>query len=180
MSDLRTTPNPRARPSSWSTGLAAIFTLLMACSLTAQARRDTQLRRELDAARINQPLATVWPVVLHLLADHGYQLVGRDRVAVGAPAAAPYKRYTAGGFETARADHGLVLETMADASARSYRAEGSVIDGKSCRVTFIAIRRTGSSPSEERSRDLELEVELVQRLDPEQAKRIVQAADAVE
>ena len=170
----------RTRPSSWSAGLAAAFMMmLVACSMTTQVRRDAQFRRELDAARINQPLAGVWPVVLHLLADHGYQLVGGDRLVVGAPPAARYKRLTAGGFETGKTDHGLVLETMTDASGVRYRAEGRDLDGKACQVRFTAIRLTGSSPSEERSRNLDLELELVRRLDPEQAKRIVHVADAV-
>jgi len=39
--------------------------------------------------------------------------------------------------------------------------------------------RTASWPSEERSRDLDLELELMRRLDPEQAEHINQAAEAV-
>ena len=176
MHDMRKHLDRRAMSRAWRCGLAAVWLSLAACSLTAQARRDAQLRAELDSRRIHQPLMTVWPAVLHLLADRGYQLVGRDRLAVGAQPASRLKRFTAGGFETGRTDQGLVLETMADASAVRYRAEGTNIDGRSCRVTFTAIRRTDSSPSEERSRDLDLEVELMRRLDPEQAKRIEQAA----
>jgi hypothetical protein len=163
-----------------STRLAGALVLLAACSMTAQARRDARLRAELDATSIHQPLPAVWPAVLRLLADHGHQLVGHDRRVVGAPSVGAFKRVTAGGFETGRLDHGLALETMSNASAVRYRAEGKDLDGKSCRVTFTAIRRTGNSPSEERSRDLELEVELLRRLEPDQAQRIVQAADAVE
>jgi hypothetical protein len=169
----------RTRPRLRSTSLAVTFVMLVACSIATQARRDAQLRHELDDARINQALTTVWPVALHLLAEHGFQLVGRDRLAVGAPSASPFKRFTGGGFETGRTDHGLVLETTSDASSVRYRAEGVDLGDETCRVTFIAIKRTGTSPSEERSRDLDLELELLRRLDPEQAKRIVQAASAV-
>lgn len=42
-------------------------------------------------------------------------------------------------------------------------------------LTFTAVRRTGEVPSEERSRDLDLELELVSRLEPDAAARILQA-----
>jgi hypothetical protein len=170
---------PTLRPwSCWSVAAAAIVMFLLACSMTAQARRDARLRAGLDAHRFHQPLSTIWPAALHLLADHGYQLVGRDRLVVGAPPAPRFKRLTAGGFETGHSRTGFVMETMTNASGTRYRVEGQDIDEKSCRITFVAIRRTGGAPSEERSRDLDMELELVRRLEPDAAARIAQAADA--
>ena len=152
--------------------LGAIVLVMTGCSMTATAKREARLRQELDAHRIEKPLPAVWPWVLRLLADQGYQLVGRDRAIVNAPSAARWKQLTAGGFETRRSELGLVLETMESSSSTRYRAEGRPSDGTSCRVTFTSIRRTGGSPSEERSRDLGLELELVRRLDPDAGRRI--------
>lgn len=145
----------RLRSSLATSRSLAITTVLLlaACSMTAQARRDARLRADLDAHVFHLPLRVVWPVALHLLADHGYQLVGRDRLVVGAPPAGRFKRLTAG-----------------------YRLEGSEIGGKSCRLVFIAIRRTGLSPAEERSRDLDMELELARRVEPDEAARIQAAS----
>ena len=162
--------------SRWSAVLVAA--LVAACSMATQARRDTRLRAELDTHQIHKPLREVWPAALRLLADRGYQLVGRDRLVVGEPPAFRLKHLTAGGFETGRTDHGLAMESMADASATRYHVEGQDIGGTACRVTFVAVRRTGDSPSEERSRDLDLELELIRRLEPDAASRIASAADA--
>ena len=169
----------RLRSSLATSRSLAITTVLLlaACSMTAQARRDARLRADLDAHVFHLPLRVVWPVALHLLADHGYQLVGRDRLVVGAPPAGRFKRLTAGGFETSGyKGHGLVLETMEDSSRSRYRLEGSEIGGKSCRLVFIAIRRTGLSPAEERSRDLDMELELARRVEPDEAARIQAAS----
>lgn len=160
-------------------GLAtALAMVLSACAMATQTRRNAHLRHELDEVRIDRPLEKTWPVVLQLLADHGYQLVGQDRVVVGAPSASVFQLITGGGFETGKTDHGLVVETMPDAWNVRHRAEGSDLDGKTCQVRFTAIKFADASPTEERSRDLDLELELVKRLDPEQAKRIELAAGA--
>ena len=54
---------------------------------------------------------------------------------------------------------------------------GTDLGSGTCRVMFIAIQRTGAVPSEVRSRDIDLEVELVRRLEPDEAARIVRLAD---
>jgi hypothetical protein len=45
-------------------------------------------------------------------------------------------------------------------------------------VTFTAVRRTGEVPSEEKSRDLDLELELVRRQESDSAARIIQAVES--
>lgn len=154
--------------------------LLLACSsITAQVRRDARLREALDAHPFQQPLLVVWPAALHLLAEHHYQLVGRDRAAVGAPEESRWKPLTARGFATRKlGGHGLVLETRENDSHTRYRVEGAEKPPGMCHVTFTAVRRTGEVPSEEKSRDLDLELELVRRLEPDAAARIVQSVES--
>ena len=106
----------------WATAL--LFLLLACSSITAQVRRDARLREALDAHPFQQPLSKVWP-------------------AVGRPPASRFTQLTACGLETARTGDHLVLETMANSAATRYRVEGQDIDGKSCRITFTAMRRTG-------------------------------------
>ena len=162
----------------WAAASALAFSL--GCSLNAQLRRDTRLREGLDQHRFRQSLALVWPAAMRLVTEHHFQLVGRDRVAVGEAEQSAWKRLTGGGFQTRRfGDHGFVLETRENAPRVRYRIEGVDTGNGTCRVTFTAVRRTSEAPSEEKSRDLDMEVELVRRLDPGEAARIIQAADAV-
>jgi hypothetical protein len=157
----------------------ALFLSLACSSVTAQVRRDARLREALDAHRFQQPLSVVWPAALRLLADHHYQLVGHDRAAVGAPEESRWRVLTARGFATRKvSDHGLVLETRENESRTRCRVEAIETSPGACRVTFTAVRRTGEVPSEEKSRDLDLELELVRRLEPDSAARVLQAVDS--
>jgi hypothetical protein len=157
----------------------ALFLSLACSSVTAQVRRDARLREALDAHRFQQPLSVVWPAALRLLADHHYQLVGHDRAAVGAPEESRWRVLTARGFATRKvSDHGLVLETRESESRTRCRVEAVETSPGACRITFTAVRRTGEVPSEEKSRDLDLELELVRRLEPDAAARVVQAVNS--
>jgi hypothetical protein len=158
-------------------GLLALCSL--ACSsLTAQARRESRLREQLDEHRFQQPLSAVWPAALRLMHDRHLHLAGRDRTVVGAPSDGWLSKLTKGGFETrSNGKGGVVLETREDTSALRYRAEGIDAGAGTCRVIFTAVRRTGRTPSEEKSRDLDMELELVRRLEPEAAARILAASE---
>ena len=149
-------------------------------AVTAQARSETRLRARLDEHRIHRPLREVWPLARLLVVERGFQLAGRDRAAAGQPPEGLgfVKQITRGGFET-RPDGkgGATLETRENRDRLRYRVEGLDAGEGTCRVRFVAVRRTGSSPSEERSRDLDLEVELLRRLEPEEARRIAGAGD---
>jgi len=85
---------------------------------------------------------------------------------------------TARGFATRKlGDHGLVLETRENDSRTRCRVEAVETSPGACRATFTAVRRTSDVPSEEKSRDLDLELELVRRLEPDAAARILQAVE---
>jgi hypothetical protein len=71
------------------------------------------------------------------------------------------------------------LETRENASRVRVRVEGVEEHDGTSRVTCTAVRRTGEAPSEERSRDLDMELELVRRLEPNEAERITRAVEAV-
>ena len=161
--------------------LAALLLLAAGCAAPAQARRNSRLREALDGYRLHQPLSAVWPAALQVLASHGFELVGADRGVAGQPPAGILQNVTGGGFETTRADGGLVLETMEDRRGRfrdnvRYRLEGFDTGGGTSRVVFTAIQRVRDSLDENELRDVSMELELVQRLDPEGAARLLAAA----
>lgn len=167
-------PTRGARAARWA--IPAV--LLAACSgVVGQVQRESRLREALDAHEFQEPLSVVWLEARKLLWERQYPLAGRDRAAVGAPPESIVTRFTRGGFETRPSGKsGLVLETREDKVRVRYRAEGTSTGEGASRLVFVAVRRTGGSPSEERSRDLELEIELIQRLEPQVAERILAAA----
>ena len=171
----------RARSTWWSIGSAAMFMSILACA-TAQARRDARLRTELDGFRFHEPLSTVWPVALRVLADHGFQLVGHDREVAGQAPAGILERIAGGGVESAKTDDGLIAETIENSTGQSggsvqYRVEGFDTGGGACRVVFTVIQRIWERLDEHEARDVRMELELVRRLEPAEAARIAQAAD---
>jgi hypothetical protein len=169
---------PALRVSTAS--LIAVTLLSVGCSsIMAQARRDSRLREGLDEHRFRLPLSKVWPVAMRVVVDAHFELVGQDRTVVGEPEQNLWKQVTGGGFQTRRSgEHGLVLESREDASRLRIRVEG--VDGGdgTCRVTFTAIQETSETSGQERSRDLDLELELVRRLEPDEAARVSRVADA--
>ena len=65
---------------------------------------------------------------------------------------------------------------MQDRTGVRYRAEGIDLNGASCRVVVTAIRKTGGSPSEERSRALDMELDLLRRVEPAAAAPLQQSS----
>lgn len=141
-------------------------------------KRDAALRRELDGYRFPKALAVVWPSGIRLLADRGHKLVGADRAVAGQAAQGVLGGFLAKGFQTRATNRGLVLETDEDPTHLRYRMEGTATGHDTCRVLFVAVRRSEDDPSEVLARDVALELELVRRLEPDAAARIVEASES--
>ena len=127
---------------------------------------------ELDATVLARPLDQVWPEVLRLLAAGGFPLTGADADAVAQPA-----RFLDGLFTRAR-------ETVVDGDGRRldtgwgpgrirYHVEGVPAEG-GCRVRFFAAREdhTEHNRDADTHRDPDLELALLERVDPEAAARV--------
>jgi len=157
--------------------LASAVLLLAACASVGATRREGRLRDELDAYRIEKPLEEVWPEAMKVVLDRGYQPVGKDRDVVGLSAQGTWGNLIAKGHETQRlGSDGLVLETNQDGEKRRYRIEGRRAEGGS-RVRFVVVQTRSDDPSEELSRDLDAELELVRRFDPAGAARLIDEAE---
>jgi hypothetical protein len=181
------------RPAAW---IAAGIVAAAGCASVQTGRaRAEYLTRELDAVRYAQPLDEVWDEARRLLADRGYPLVGADAKAVGQSdvwltnvfSPGTETRSTSAGATgllpnllsrpsggTADDDRGArFLETGWSRNRDRYRVDGWR-DGPDCRVTFTAILedRTEHQREAGRHRDLEMELDLARRLDPEAAARI--------
>jgi hypothetical protein len=151
-------------------GTAALSLFLFSICSCAAAKRTARLEHQLDEHRFQKPLAEVWPVALRLLADRQYELVGKDRAAVGQR---EYGSFLRRGFETREySDKRRAAETMMNGDGVRYRVEGTDFDGKSCRVVFFALPRNAPDYAKWNYRDVEMEMDLVWRVEPKIADRI--------
>jgi hypothetical protein len=156
--------------------LPALLVALSSCSLVSGARREGRLREALDAHRIARPCAEVWPDVLRVVTERGYELAGADRDALGLPARHPWRAALSKGFATRALDgDGRVLETDADADGHRYRVEGRDTGG-GCQVRFLVVTMRDGPGSEETGRDAGAELDLLRRADPAAAARVEAAA----
>jgi hypothetical protein len=158
----------------------AVALSLAACNTAASARRAA-LRRGLDEARVSRSPAEIWPEVQRFLYERGYPLVGDDRAAIGQKPQGAVGRALARGFETrVRADGSRVLETDQDRARLRVRAEARPAPegGSRVRLTLLKEMELNSLEVSEQRAD-ELELALLQRLDPAAAARAAGEAPAV-
>ncbi|MFL5262201.1 MAG: hypothetical protein ACJ79E_11360 [Anaeromyxobacteraceae bacterium] len=150
----------------------ALVALLLGCAVVGQYKRDARMRAELDAHEFQRPLLSAWPEVLRLLDDRGYDLVGGDRVTIGLPAQNRVQNLLSKGFDTREVGGGkLALETDQDGKLRRYRVEGTPTAADHCRIVFYVVQAREDG-GQDQTRDLPIELALVERLDPDAAERI--------
>ena len=157
-----------------SLSLACVAIWVLAC---AGVQREARLRRELDGYRMAQPLAEVWPAALRLLDERGFDLASEDRVTIGKAPLNVAARFLSQARDTRSTRDGRwVAETDLDASDVRYRIEGTDTGGGTCRVTFFRVAGSLDAQDERVNRDVDLELELVRRIDPAGAVRVSDAA----
>lgn len=147
--------------------------LLLSCA-TGSGERRAQLRRGLDQARLARSPAELWPDLLRFLHERGYPLVGEDPAVIGLPAQGIIGKLFSSGYQTrVRADGGRIVETNVEQRSRTrVRAEASPAGGGGSTLRVTLLTQSDLSPAEfSESRDVELELALVQRLDPVAAAR---------
>jgi hypothetical protein len=140
----------------------------------AAAARTRLLQEKLDELRYPRPLDEVWGEARRLLAEKGYPLAGQDAEAVGQKPA-----FLASIFSPAKETRPdpagtQFLETGWGRGQLRYRLAAPV-EGGSCRVVFTAIREDQTEHGRDAgpgTRDVDMELELARRLDPEAAARI--------
>ncbi len=178
-----------SRPAAW---IAAGLVAAAACaSAHANRARSQYLKTQLDALRYAKPIEEVWPEVQRLLAEKGYPLAGEDAKAAGQQEMSWVERLGSPAKETRRGGPATLLQLIgvvgrdrdAESGAQSletgwrknrdrYRVDGFK-DGPGCRVIFTSIERDLTEHRDgSRERDLEMELELVRRVDREAADRI--------
>lgn len=154
--------------------LLLLLPLLSLSCATAVSQRRAELRRGLDQARLSRSPAELWPELLRFLHERGFPLAGDDPAVLGLSAQSFVGKLFSPGYQTrVRADGSRILETNLEQRSRTrVRAEAKPTgDGSSIlRVTLLT--QSDLSPAEfSEGRDEELELALLERLDPVAAAR---------
>jgi hypothetical protein len=151
-----------------------LVALFAACTTAASLRR-AELRRGLDRARLSRSPAEIWPELQRFLHERGFPLVGNDRLAVGKEAQGTLGKLFSPGFETrVRGDGSRILETNVDEASESrVRAEALALPGGGTRLRVTMLKRSPVNHTEYSEwRDPDLELALLERLDPVAAAAI--------
>ncbi|HUK66659.1 MAG TPA: hypothetical protein VLV17_07495 [Anaeromyxobacteraceae bacterium] len=158
-------------------------------SVRAQHARTVELEKQLKDYRFEKPLDEVWQQARLVLAAAGFRLVGTDAAAVGQENLNAVQRIFSPAHETApgQGENGPLekiglLKPEKDASSRQfldtewnqyferYHLDG-MSDGDGCRIAFIHIKGDFDH-YDKASRDWEMELDVIRRLDPDEAARI--------
>ncbi|MBI5069125.1 MAG: hypothetical protein HZB56_12885 [Deltaproteobacteria bacterium] len=149
--------------------LLLLFPLLALSCSTAAGLRRAELRRNLDQARLSRTPAEIWPELLRFLHERGYPLVGEDPAVLGLPTQGTLGKLFSPGHETrVRTDGSRILETNVELRSRTrVRAEALAVPGGGSSLRIVVLQQADMSPSEfTEGRDEELEVAILERLDP--------------
>jgi len=152
-----------------SRALLLFLPMLWLSCATAAGQRRAELRRALDQARLSRSPAEIWPELQRFLHQRGYPLVGNDPTALGLPAQGTVGKLFSSGYETrVRADGGRILETNLESRSRTrVRAEALAAGGGGSFLRITVLQQSDVSPAEyTEGKDEELELALLQRLDP--------------
>ncbi len=152
-----------------SRALLLLLPLLSLSCTTAAGLRRAELRRALDQVRASRSPAEIWPEVQRFLHERGFPLVGNDPAALGLPAQGMVGKLFSSGHETrVRADGSRVLETNLETRSRTrIRAEALAASGGGSFLRITVLKQSDVSPADyAESKDEELEVALLTRLDP--------------
>jgi hypothetical protein len=171
------------RRGALAAGLALGLALGGGCAtMRASRARAGALRAQLDALRYKRPLAEVWQEVRRLLHDQGYGLVGKDLEALGIEGPSGLLTLLGSAKETEKDVTGaLVLQSGWGQGLvrKRYKVEGFE-DAAGSRVVFTRIPEDQTEigrDARDTARDLEMELLLAWRVDPEAAGRVEKAIE---
>lgn len=162
------------RPRTPAAVLLAVAAL--ACANVSRAGDEARLRRQLNGYQLPRPLAAVWPEALRVLAARGVELTGKDRATVGQAEESGVGELLSKGFATRDLGGGRwVAETDTFRANLRYRVQGTDLGQGRAIVRYFLVQWKPDLGQEDVSRELELELALVKRVDPAAAERMAGA-----
>ena len=158
---------------------AASLLAAMGCSsFTAGGAGPAYVRDTMREYRFPKACEARWVDALKVIAADGFGLVGTDRELAGQEKQGVISNFLNRGHATTRDDDG-VFEAESDANGQGLRflVKGKPAGADGCFVQYLAIKDDRANATESRHRDYDKELELLSRIDPPAAARIMDAAD---
>lgn len=144
------------------------------CAALSGQGRATAVKAQLDAYRFQKPIDEVWPVAIRMLANKGWEPIGKDRELIGMAKDGAWSKILKGYETRTYGDGTRELQTKEDPTWLRYHLEGADKGNGTCEVRISSLQRHAEpSKGEDKWRDLQLELELVEMIDAEAAAKIV-------
>jgi hypothetical protein len=162
----------------WTVAVAVLLAASGCKSLTAGGAGPAYVRDAMREYRFPKACEVLWVDALKIIADDGFGLVGSDRELAGQEKQGVISNFLNRGHSTTRDDDG-VFESESDANGQGLRflVKGKPAGPDGCFVQYFAIQDDRANSTETRHRDYDKELQLLSRVDPAAAARILDAAD---
>jgi hypothetical protein len=165
----------------WNRWMVAVAVLVAssACSKTiAGGAGPAYVRDTMRDYRFPRACDALWVDALKIIAADGFGLVGTDRELTGQEKQGVITNFLNRGHSTTRDDDGIYeAESDANGQALRFLVKGRPAGADGCFVQYYAIQDDRVNATEARHRDFDKELQLLSRIDPAAAARILDAAD---
>ena len=162
----------------WTVAVVALLAASGCKVLTAGGTGPAYIRDTMRDYRFPRACEALWVDALKVIAADGFGLVGTDRELAGQEKQGVITSFLNRGHATTRDDDG-VFEAESDANGQGLRflVKGKPAGADGCFVQYFAIQDDRANASETRHRDYDKELQLLSRIDPLAAAKILEAAD---
>jgi hypothetical protein len=162
----------------WTLAAAAVLAASGCRNLTAGGAGPAHVRDAMREYRFPRACEELWVDALKVIAADGFGLVGSDRELTGQPKQGVISNFLSKGHATTLDDDGT-FEAESDANGQGLRflVKGKPAGKDGCFVQYFAIQDDKANSTEARHRDYDKELQLLSRIDPMAAAKILDEAD---
>ena len=162
----------------WTVAVAVLLAAAGCKSFTAGGPGPAYVRDAMREYRFPKACEVLWVDALKVIAADGFGLVGSDRELAGQEKQGVVSNFLNRGHATTRDDDGI-FEAESDANGQGLRflVKGKPAGTDGCFVQFFGIQDDRTNSTETRHRDYDKELQLLSKIDPSAAARILDAAD---
>ncbi len=162
----------------WTVAVVALVAAAGCKNFTAGGSGPAYVRDAMREYRFPKACEVLWVDGLKVIAADGFGLVGSDRELAGQEKQGFVTSFLNRGHATTRDDDG-VFEAESDANGQGLRflVKGKPAGADGCFVQYFAIQDDRTNSTEARHRDYDKELQLLSKIDPMAAARILDAAD---
>jgi hypothetical protein len=162
----------------WTVAVAVLLAAPGCKNFTAGGAGPAYVRDAMREYRFPKACELLWVDALKVISADGFGLVGSDRELAGQEKQGVITSFLNRGHSTTRDDDG-VFEAVSDANGQGLRflVTGKPAGADGCFVQFFGIQDDRANSTESRHRDYDKELQLLSKLDPPAAARILDAAD---